>query len=132
SSPLADQADVAVGSPSEPSPGAAALLPATLMSRLAWHHLIRGDWSEIADRYVFDTRPLTDDRPYFAGYVKTQDLPRVVDRLELLQDEGGYLLLWAPSPRPAFGALLLVGLPLAFGWRTIFYQFPGKFGTMLY
>ena len=132
SSPLADQADVAVGSPSEPSPGAAALLPATLMSRLAWHHLIRGDWSEIADRYVFDTRPLTDDRPYFAGYVKTQDLPRVVDRLELLQDEWGYLLLWATLAVAAFGALLLVGLPLAFGWRTIFYQFPGKFGTMLY
>jgi SAM-dependent methyltransferase len=124
----ADQADIPVGSP----PDAAVTLPATLMSRLAWHHLIRGSWSEVANEYVFDTRPLTDDRPYFAGYVKTRDLLRVSDRLELLQDEWGYLLLWATLAVAAFGALLLVGLPLTFGWRTIFFNFPGKFGTLLY
>ena len=48
-----------------------------------------------ATRYVFDTRPLTNDRPYFAAYVKPGDLPKIIDRLELLQDEWGYLLLWA-------------------------------------
>jgi len=128
----ADQADLPAASPPEPRPDTGTLMPATLMSRLAWHHLIRGDWSEIANHYVFDTRALTDDRPYFAGYIKTQDLLRVLDRLELLQDEWGYLLLWATLAVAAFGALLLVGVPLAFGWRTIFFNFPGKFGTLLY
>ena len=44
---------------------------------------------------MFDTRLLTNNRPYFAAYVKPGDLLRVTDRLELLQDEWGYLLLWA-------------------------------------
>ena len=71
------------------------VLPATVMGRLAWHALVTGQWPDIASRYVFNTRALTNDAPYFAAYVKTADLPRVLDRLELLQDEWGYLLIWA-------------------------------------
>ena len=56
---------------------------------------MHGGFDEIARHYVFDTRPLTNDRPYFAAYVKPADLPRITDRLELFQDEWGYLLLWA-------------------------------------
>ena len=47
------------------------------MGRLAWHSLINGEWPAIAKRYVFDTRLLTNDAPYFAAYVKTADLPRI-------------------------------------------------------
>ena len=54
-----------------------------------------GGWDDVTDRYVFDTRALTNDRPYFAAYVKTRDLPKVTDRLDLLQDEWGYLTVWA-------------------------------------
>ena len=74
------------------------VLPSTVMGRLAWHSLVNGGWPEIAARYVFDTRKLTNDAPYFAAYVKTKDLPAVLfdpDRLEPLQDEWGYLLIWA-------------------------------------
>ena len=71
------------------------------MGRLAWHALIAGGWPEVAPRYVFNTRALTNDAPYFAAYVKTGDLPRVTDRLELLQDEWGYLL----TSLPAFSAI---------------------------
>ena len=71
------------------------LLPATTMGQMAWHHLVHGGWDDVARRYVFDTRLLTNDRPYFAAYVKPADLPRVTDRLELLQDEWGFLLVWA-------------------------------------
>src|SRR5262249_5754523 len=79
-------AGAAADPPGEPEPGGNAV-PATTMGQSAWHHLIRGGWDEVADRYVFDTRPLTNKRPYFAAYVKPGDLPRVTDRLELLQDE---------------------------------------------
>ena len=108
------------------------VLPATVMGRLAWHALISGDWPEIAKRYVFDTRALTNDRPYFAAYVKTRDLPRVLDRLELLQDEWGYLLIWATLGVACLTALVLLAIPLIFGWRTIFSRSPGKALTMLY
>ncbi len=118
------------GAAAPDQPGAA--VPATVMGQLAWHHLVHGGWEDIADRYVFDTRPLTNKRPYFAAYVKPGDLARVTDRLELLQDEWGYLLLWATLAIACVAALSLVLIPLVFGWRTIFSHNPGKFRTIIY
>ena len=102
------------------------------MGRLAWHALIAGQWPEIADRYVFNTRALTNDAPYFAAYVKTADLPRVLDRLELLQDEWGYLLIWATLGVACLTATVLLVIPLIWGWRTIFSRSRGKLLTVVY
>ena len=119
--------------PGDPAPAKeGAAVPATVMGQLAWHHLVHGGWEDIADRYVFDTRLLTNKRPYFAAYVKPGDLARVTDRLELLQDEWGYLLLWATLAIACLAALSLVLIPLIFGWRTIFSHNPGKFRTIIY
>ena len=93
---------------------------------------INGGWQKVADDYVFDTRVLTNHQPYFAAYIKVKDLLKFTDRLELVQDEWGYLLLWATLGIAAVFALTLVLFPLIFGWRTIFSRYPGKFGTMLY
>ena len=118
--------------PPEGPPADNAPLPATTMGQMAWHHLVHGGWDDIARRYVFDTRLLTNDRPYFAAYVKPADLPRASDRLELLQDEWGFLLVWATLGIACIAALWLVLLPVAFGWRTIFSRNPGKFRTIVY
>ena len=111
---------------------APAELPATTLGRLAWAHLVAGDWDRLAAGYLFDTRILTNDRPYFAAYIKPVDLPRVTDRLELLQDEWGYLLVWATLGVASVAAFILVLFPVVFGWRTIFSAYPGKFGTIVY
>lgn len=111
---------------------APSVVPATTVGRLAWHRLVNGGWDDAAKRYVFDTRMLTNSQPYFAAYVKPADLPRVTDRLELLQDEWGYLLVWATLGIAGVAALSLVLLPVIFGWRTIFSRNPGKFGTIVY
>lgn len=124
----------------EPAPTPAApttdsatpVVPATIMSRIAWQHLIHGGWEKIADEYVFDTRVLTNHQPYFAAYIKVKDLWAFTDRLETVQDEWGYLLLWATLGIAAIAALSLVLFPVVFGWRTIFSRYPGKFGTMIY
>src|SRR5215831_2838101 len=108
------------------------VVPATTLGQLAWNRLINGGWDDIASDYVFDTRILTNNRPYFAAYVKPSDLHRVTDRLELLQDEWGYLLLWATLAIACATALSLVILPVIFGWRTIFSRNPGKFRTIVY
>ncbi|MBV8406722.1 MAG: hypothetical protein JOY64_03765 [Alphaproteobacteria bacterium] len=107
-------------------------VPATVLGRLAWHHLIHGGWQNVADQYVFDTRVLTNHQPYFAAYIKVKDLLKFTDRLELVQDEWGYILLWATLGIAALFAFTLVLFPLVFGWRTIFSRYPGKFGTMIY
>jgi spermidine synthase len=111
---------------------AAALVPATTLSRIAWHTLVNGGWQQVADGYVFDTRLLTNHQPYFAAYIKVKDLLAFTDRLDTVQDEWGYLLLWATLAIAAIFAVTLVLLPVIFGWRTIFSRYPGKAGTMLY
>jgi SAM-dependent methyltransferase len=115
-----------------PPEQAGGAVPATIMGRLAWHHLIHGGWDEISERYVFDSRPLTNARPYFAAYIKPGDLLRVTDRLERLQDEWGYLLLWATLAIACIASLPLILIPLIFGWRAIFSHNPGKFRTIIY
>jgi hypothetical protein len=107
-------------------------VPATTMGQLAWHYLVHGGWGAVASRYVFDVRMLTNDRPYFAAYVRPVDLPRTLDRLDLFVDESGYLLLWLTLAIASACALVLVMFPVVFGWRTIFSRYPGKFGTIVY
>ena len=111
------------------------VLPSTLMGRMLWADLIKGDAADIAKRYVFDIRKLTNDHPYFTGYVKTKDLPAILadpDRLEPLQDEWGYLLIWATLGVACLTAAVLMVIPLVFGWRSIFSRTPGKARTLLY
>jgi hypothetical protein len=128
-----DEAEPADGAPpAGEAPSEQAAVPATIMGQLAWNRLINGGWDEIANAYVFDSRPLTNNRPYFAAYVKPSDLHRVTDRLELLQDEWGYLLIWATLAIACLTSLSLVILPVIFGWRTIFSHNPGKFRTIIY
>jgi spermidine synthase len=107
-------------------------VPATTLGRLAWHFHVHGGWQKVADDYVFDTRELTNHQPYFAAYIKVKDLLKFLDRLELVQDEWGYILLWATLGIASIFAFMLVLFPLIFGWRTIFSRYPGKAGTMLY
>lgn len=110
----------------------ASTVPATTMGQLTWNRLVNGGWDQVAHSYVFDSRMLTNARPYFAAYVRPVDLPRITDRLELFQDEWGYILLWATLGIACIAATSLVALPVIFGWRTIFSRYPGKFRTIVY
>ncbi len=129
-----DPADASASADAGPPGGKAddGVLPATVMGRLAWHALVNGGWPDIAARYVFNTRKLTNDAPYFAAYVKTKDLPRILDRLELLQDEWGYLLIWATLGVACLTAAVLLAIPVLWGWRSIFSKSRGKFLTIVY
>ena len=110
-------------------------LPATQLARIAWHAIVAGDWDEMSKKYLFDIRPLTNDRPYFAAYIKPSDLPAILgdkSKLELVQDEWGYLLLWATLAIAAITASTLIAIPVVFGWRTAFSKTPGKALTIVY
>jgi spermidine synthase len=127
--PTNEVADAATPPSRDPNEG---VLPAIVMGRLAWHALLTDQWPEVAKRYVFNVSALTNDAPYFAAYVKTADLPRVLDRLELLQDEWGYLLIWATLGVACLTATVLLAIPVIWGWRAIFSRSRGKALTILY
>ena len=100
--------------------------------RLMLGHMLDGRFDEVQRNYVFDTRPLTDNRPYFAAYIKPLEIPHFLDQLEAVSDEWGYLLLWATLVIAAIFGFFLMMIPVAAGWRTIFSRQPGKIGIFVY
>ena len=112
--------------------GADVDMSATTLYRLIWSHLVADEAELVSDRYVFDIGPLTNDQPYFAGYIKTGDMATFAGMLDAVSDQWGYLLLWATlALASAFGLILLL-IPMIFGWRTIFSRQPGKLGVIVY
>ncbi len=108
------------------------VMPATSLGRFAWQALANDDWETFSSTYVFDVDGLDNDRPYFAAYVRPSDLPDTLDRLELFQDDWGYLAVWGTLIVAGIAALFLLLFPIVFGWRAIFSAYPGKLGTLLY
>lgn len=100
--------------------------------RLAANALIFGDLQKVETGYVFNDEPLTSERPYFAGYLKLPDIPKFLDNLEAISDEWGYLLLWATLFLSLILGLILMLLPMVFGWRVFFQRHRGKAGVIVY
>jgi hypothetical protein len=100
--------------------------------RMVIDQLMKGDGDEVQKRYLFDASPLTNDRPYFSGYIKIGDLPTVFGMLDAVSDEWGYLLLWGTLAESVLLGLVLLLAPVVFGWRTIFSRQPGKIGIVTY
>jgi SAM-dependent methyltransferase len=72
------------------------------------------------DRYKFDVRPATDDRPYFFRFFKWQTLPELLAlraHSGLGQLEWGYLVLVATLLQALLAGLVLILLPLWLGRR---------------
>jgi len=127
--PSTDEVARAQGSGPDPS---SEPLPSTLIDRLAWQDLIADRWRDFADRYVFDSRPLTDNRPYFSGYVKVADLIPALGQIDQLQDDWGYLAIWVTLAVAFAAAVLLVLSPVLLRWQLAFSRQPGKIGAVVY
>ena len=77
--------------------------------------LLGSDRDDFLDRYKFDLTPATDDRPYFAHFLKWKTIPEVLS----LRGQGGaallewgYLVLAATLLQALVGSALLVLVPL--------------------
>jgi spermidine synthase len=100
--------------------------------RLVVGRLIAGDLQKVEQGYVFCGEPLTNERPYFAGYLRIPDIPKFMDKLEAISDEWGYLLLWATLFLSVVFGLVLMLLPMIFGWQAFFQRHRGKPGVIVY
>lgn len=104
--------------------------PSTQLARLFWHDLMTGQGAKVLRSYVFDVHPMTDDRPYFAGYIRLSDLRKTLNRLDIVQDDWGYLLLWATLGVSALTATSLIIAPVLLGGRQML-QRGSQFGAIL-
>ncbi len=70
-------------------------------------------------QYLFNIAPVTDNRPYYTGYVKPSTLPMVWNNITQLSEEWGYILqVGTFLISIVFGALILL-IPLAVRWRDL-------------
>ena len=91
-----------------------------------------GRQEELYQRYIFDIRPATDDKPYYSGYLKPATLPRFAVHLGEIPEEWGYILLLATFVQSLIFGLLVILVPVTTRWRELFRARRGTLGVILY
>jgi hypothetical protein len=115
--------------PLTPAPAAGETLPAPSASDVdllpgdLYHFVTKwmtsGRAQELYDKYVFDIRPATDNRPYYTAYMKPATVGMFMDQLAEVAEEWGYLMLVGTFLLSVlFGALIIV-VPLVGQRRAI-------------
>ncbi len=75
--------------------------------------LLAGKAHQLYNQYLFNILPVTDNRPYYTGYVKPSTIPMVSKHINDLSEEWGYILeVGTFLLSCVFGALIIV-IPLA-------------------
>jgi len=87
---------------------------------------------DLFSRYFFDIRPATDDRPYYAGYIKPRTIPLLLPKLGGISEEWGYLLLLGTLLQSLVFAFVVIALPLIFRRRELFSGRSGTASIILY
>jgi hypothetical protein len=94
--------------------------------------ILEGDAS-FTERYVFDIRPPSDDRPYFFSFLRLRTVPfliREMGKTWLPMVEGGTVVLFATLAAMSVLSSMLIGVPFLFlgrrtrggaGLKTFFY-----------
>ncbi len=81
--------------------------------------LLSGKASQLYRQYLFNILPVTDNRPYYTGYVKPSTLPLVLNNINDLSEEWGYILeVGTFLLSVVFGALVIL-IPLVGRWRIL-------------
>jgi len=94
--------------------------------------LLRGDPQELYRNYIFNVRPMTDDKPYYTVYLKPAKLGMVLDQLQAVSEEWGYILLLAVLVVSVVFAVFIILIPLIGRWRELFSRQRGTFGVIGY
>ncbi|MDR1239863.1 MAG: hypothetical protein LBK27_07100 [Treponema sp.] len=102
------------------------------MYRAAILAFFDGRGAEIQKQYVFDVRPIRDSRPYYSGFLKLRNLPIYLDQMEDISEEWGYLLLLAMLVQACLFGLIVILIPVAGRWKSLFTNRRGAAGVICY
>jgi spermidine synthase len=102
------------------------------MYRAAIPEFFTGKGPEIEEKYVFDVRPIRDSRPYYSGFLKLRNLPIYLDQLEDVSEEWGYLLLLGMLIQACLFGFIVILIPVAGRWKTLFKNRRGTIGVIFY
>jgi SAM-dependent methyltransferase len=102
------------------------------MYRAAILAFLDGRAAELQKQYVFDIRPIRDSRPYYSGFLKLRNLPVYLDQMEDISEEWGYLLLLGMLVQACLFGLIVILIPVAGRWKSLFANRRGAVGVILY
>jgi spermidine synthase len=94
--------------------------------------LLTGRARELYQRYFFNIRPATDDRPYYTGYVKPSNLMTVLRNMRSLSEEWGYVLEVGTFVLSILFGFLIILVPLVGRWRELFKRQRGTARVIVY
>jgi spermidine synthase len=102
------------------------------MYRAAILSFLDGKGEDIQQQYVFDIRPIRDSRPYYSGFLKLRNLPVYLDQMEDISEEWGYLLLLGMLVQACLFGLIVIIIPVAGRWKSLFRNRRGTIGVICY
>jgi SAM-dependent methyltransferase len=102
------------------------------MYRAAILEFFAGRGEELEKQYVFDIRPIRDSRPYYSGFLKLRNLSIYLDQIEDISEEWGYLLLLGMLVQACMFGLIVIIIPVAGRWKSLFKNRGGTVGVICY
>ncbi len=94
--------------------------------------LLYGDVKTLYDEYVFDIRPITDNRPYYSGYLKLGEIGIYIDQIQDVSEEWAFLLNLGILIQAVFFGFLIILIPIIGRWRDLFQKRRGTLGVIVY
>ncbi len=112
------------------------IIPITVRPNELYHHalfwLFENKEEELYNRFVFNIRPATDERPYYTAYLKPENLGMFMDQLGDVSEEWGYLLLIGTLLQSILFGFLIILIPLIGRWKDLFSGEKGIGGIIVY
>jgi spermidine synthase len=102
------------------------------MYRAAIPVFFAGGAKGIEDQYIFDIRPIRDERPYYSGFLKLRNLPMYLDQMEDISEEWGYLLLLGMLVQACIFGCIVIIIPIIGRRKTLFRNPGSTIGIILY
>ncbi|MDR2747478.1 MAG: hypothetical protein LBB77_08545 [Treponema sp.] len=102
------------------------------MYRAAIPVFFAGNGGPIEDQYIFDIRPMRDERPYYSGFLKLGNLPMYLDQMEDISEEWGYLLLLGMLVQACLFGFIVIIIPVIGRRKTLFRNPGSTIGIIFY
>jgi SAM-dependent methyltransferase len=91
-----------------------------------------GNGGAVEDQYIFDIRPMRDERPYYSGFLKLRSLSMYLDQMEDISEEWGYLLLLGMLVQACIFGFIVIVIPVIGRRKTLFRNPGSTAGIILY
>jgi SAM-dependent methyltransferase len=101
------------------------------MYRAAIPAFFAGKAELIENQYIFDIRPIRDERPYYSGFLKLRNIPMYLDQMEDISEEWGYLLILGMLVQACIFGFIVIIIPVA-GYRRSLFQNPGATAGVIF